>query len=73
MVSKEPLTRQKMLKPLPSLLANKASVRKASFTQENFSQDKREGGSKGERERESDLLATAKAEGTRVKDGNGWF
>lgn len=34
---------------------------------------RQEGGRERGGERESDLLATAKAEGTRVKDGNGWF
>ena len=52
-----------MLKPFPSLLG------KAPFTQENFSQDRTEWGSRGE----GDLLAIAKAEGARVKDGNSWF
>lgn len=56
---------------IPQPPGKQGIVRKASFTQENFSQDRREGGSEGERE--NDLLAIAKAEDTRVKDGNSWF
>lgn len=56
---------------IPQPPGKQGIVRKAPFTQESFSQDRREGGSEGERE--SDLLAIAKAEDTRVKDGNSWF